>query len=257
MKKLLVANWKMNPKTLREANKLLSAITIKPTPKEVDLVVCPPAPYLSALRLLRNATLGAQNVHWEKEGAHTGEYSAHMLKNLGVKYVIVGHSERRAELGETDEMINKKITAALKEGLKVILCVGEDLKTRKKGFLAASYAVKNQLVKNLNDVEKVKGAAKNIIVAYEPVWAISTSGSGKKETPKDAAEMINFISNQLNEKMFGAKVRVIYGGSVNAQNIASFIKYPEIEGALVGGASLKTGEFKKMIDLVAKEVDKK
>ncbi|MBS3903424.1 MAG: triose-phosphate isomerase [Anaplasmataceae bacterium] len=255
MKKLLIANWKMNPQTLKEANKLLSAITIKPTPSSVELVVCPPAPYLSILKILRRVTLGAQNVHWKDKGAHTGEYSPSILKSVGVKYVIIGHSERRHELKETDDIINQKVRCALADELKVVLCVGEDLNIRKKGFLASTYAVKNQLLKDLSGTEKIRNASRNLVIAYEPVWAISTSGSGRKEMPADAVKMINYIGQIVSDKFFGAKVKVIYGGSVSAKNISAFMKQKEIDGALVGGASLKASEFKKMIDLTAKAID--
>jgi triosephosphate isomerase len=160
-----------------------------------------------------------------------------MLKDLGVEYVIIGHSERRQILGETDEMINKKVLAALRAGLKVILCVGEI----KKGLAEAKNYVSQQLNKDL------KGVGDSLIVAYEPVWAI---GTGDYCQPEDSLEMIKFIKNIVNFKM-------IYGGSVDSKNIAGYVKYPEINGALVGGASLKIDEFQKIINEVSKSVKTK
>ncbi|KKU15156.1 triose-phosphate isomerase [Candidatus Wolfebacteria bacterium RIFCSPLOWO2_01_FULL_45_19] len=234
MNKLLIANWKMNPETLREAVRLARAEDLS------GVVVAPPFVYLeSAGKALRNAHLGAQDVSLSEPRAVTGEISPVMLKNLGVKFVIVGHSERRA-LGETDEMINKKVIAALKAGLKVVLCVGEPSRpmTRTKNY------VKNQLEKDLAGLLKLKAKSSKLIIAYEPVWAI---GTGTPDNPKTAAEMISYIKKLLKAKSLKLKaVKVLYGGSVTAKNSAGFFKRPEIDGALVGGASLNAKEFRKI-----------
>ncbi len=238
MKKLLVANWKMNPATEREAVVLARASDRK------NVVICPPLVYVSSVKgQVSKAKVGAQDVFCEEKGAYTGEISPAMLKNLGVKYVIIGHSERRKWLHETDEMINKKIKAALKAGLKVILCVGEPWPVRKKGLAAAKQFVKAQLKKDLKFLHSNSYILNSrLIVAYEPIWAI---GTGRADKPADAVEMSKFIKNLL-------RVPVLYGGSVDGKNAENFLKYKEINGALVGGASLKAGEFNKIIKIASK-----
>ncbi len=203
MKPLIVANWKMNPSSLKEAKLLFNRV------KKADGIICPPFVYLSSLK-----ATGAQDVFWENRGAFTGEVSALMLKNLGVKYVIVGHSERRKHFKETDEMIAKKIKAVLKVSLKPILCIDK----------------LSQIPK------KIKG---KLIVAYEPLFAI---GTGKACSPLRAKKMRLSI-----KKIVGGKVPILYGGSVNSQNAKSYIKQAGFQGLLVGGASLKPQEF---IDIV-------
>lgn len=237
MNKLLVANWKLNPEKLSEAVKLAEAIDKK------CVVICPPFPFLAAVgKVLKYAKLGAQDIFWEEKGPFTGEVSPAMLKDLGVKYVIIGHSERRRWLGETDEMIGKKVAAVLRAGLKVILCVGEPVSVRKKGgALTAERFVREQLVRDLKFVKRLKSKTKDIIVAYEPVWAI---GTGHYDTPKDMLAMTSVIKRVL-------PVGVLYGGSVDSKNVGNFIKYREVDGALVGGASLKVEEFKKIINISA------
>ncbi|MEK7193398.1 MAG: triose-phosphate isomerase [Patescibacteria group bacterium] len=239
MNKLLVANWKMNPTTAREAIKLAKASNHK------NVVICPPFPFLNAVKKnITAASLGAQDVFWESPpaggGAYTGEVSPAMLKNAGARYVIIGHSERRRYVGETDGMINKKVLATLFAGLKVILCVGEPKAVRKNGLAAAKAFVKKQLLAD------TRGAHGKLIVAYEPVWAI---GSGTPDDPKDTAEMARFIRNLL--KSSKIDVVVIYGGSVTSKNIGRIMSYGEIGGALVGGASLHSHEFKTMIQIVS------
>lgn len=189
-RKILVANWKMNPQTEGEATKLAKAIDSK------NVVICPPFPFLRTVgNVLKRAALGAQDVFWEEKGAYTGEVSAKMLKGLGVRYTIVGHSERRRWLHETDEIINKKVQAALKAGLNVILCVGEPLSIRKKGFQVAKNFVKNQLQKDLKNLLTIHHKLQTkLIVAYEPIWAI---GTGRPDDPAETAEMSRFIKNFL------------------------------------------------------------
>ncbi len=228
MKKLIIANWKSNPDSLVQAKKLGRDID-KP-----GVVIAPPYPFLESLgKTLRRATLGAQDVFGADRGAYTGEVSLSQLKDLKVKYIILGHSERRKFLGETDELINKKVKAALRAGFKTVLCVGE---WRRQSLSQAKVFVRGQLKKDLAGVRSYR----NLIITYEPVWAISTSKSGKPDKPENAAQMARFIKSII-------KAKVIYGGSVNAKNARSFLKYKEIDGALVGGASLKPREFLKII----------
>jgi len=251
MKKLIIFNWKMNPPSLDEAKKLLTNnLQFTTNNKNVEVIVCPPFIYLSALSSVVNRKslikLGAQNCFWEKVGAYTGEISPIMLKNLGVEYVIIGHSERRKYLNETDEMINKKVLAALKAGLKVVLCIGENLSIRKRGKKAVENFIKSQLKKNLNSLSKVKGQKSKVVVAYEPIWAIST---GHSDTPEDALEMIKYIKQILITHYSILNTKVLYGGSVDSKNIENFLKYKEIDGVLVGSSSVKIKEVKEIINL--------
>jgi triosephosphate isomerase len=229
MKPLIIANWKMNPSSLVEAKKLFNAM------KNLDVVICPPACYLdSKIRLSGTKfTLGAQNCHWEEKGAYTGEISPKTLKEMGVKYVIVGHSERRIHFQETDEMINKKLKAILKLGLVPILCIGE-----REGE-SAEAIVEKQLNDDLKQI--TDNDIKKIIVAYEPVWAISTSG-GKICSPEYAKKMFNSIRQRFNGK-------IIYGGSVDSKIINNYLRVG-FEGALVGGASIKVDEFIRTVKCV-------
>jgi len=201
MKPLIVANWKMNPQTLKEAKLLFNRV------KKAGGIICPPFVYLSILK-----ANGAQDVFWEDSGAYTGEISPLMLKNMGVKYVIIGHSERRKYQKETDEMINKKLKAALSVGLKPILCVDKV----------------SQIPKNI----------KGLIIAYEPLFAI---GTGKACSPQRAKKMRIAINR------IAGKAPVLYGGSVNSQNAKSYIKEAGFQGLLIGGASLKPREFVDII----------
>ncbi len=255
-KKLIVGNWKMNPPTYKEAEELAQAV-IKSSPKKVDVVLCPPFVWLEGIKhQVSGIKLGAQDVFWEEAGAFTGEVSAAMLKNSNVDYVIVGHSERRHNLAETDAMVNKKVLAALKAGLHVILCVGESKEVRRKGIPAAKRFVERQLREDLSGInfppkadpplaENLKPKTFNLSIAYEPVWAISGGDTTHAaDDPKNAVEMIHFIKSLLPTTYYlPPTVRVLYGGSVNAKNAASFLRQPEIGGALVGGASLKPREF--------------
>lgn len=237
MKKLIVVNWKSNPSTLSEARTLARASDSK------GVVIAPPYVYLQALsRTLKKAALASQDVFWQDGGAYTGEISASQLKNLKVKYVIIGHSERR-RLGETDEVISKKVGAAVSRGLKVILCVGENWNIHRKGVAAAKRYVANQLKKDLRGINSLRFAIRDsLTIAYEPVWAISTNKGSRADTPKDAAQMITHIKRILDS-------RVLYGGSITPKNVKSFLSQPEIDGTLVGGASLKPEGIKKVIRL--------
>jgi triosephosphate isomerase (TIM) len=234
MKKLIVANWKMNPDSAQAAKQLFADMG-KLKASKSEIVICPPFPYLH-LAKPKNYALGAQDIFWESKGAFTGEVAAPMLQSLGVQYVIIGHSERRKWVGETDEVVNRKVKAALAAGLKVILCVGEDAEVRDKGMTAAKRFVDKELREGLADLKNP-----SLIVAYEPIWAI---GSGRADNPTDTVEMAEFIRSRVS----GA--RVLYGGSVNSGNAKDFLQHPEIDGALVGGASLRAYEFKGIITTV-------
>jgi len=215
MKKLIIANWKCNPKTLAEAKRLFNNV------KKTKAVICPPFVYLTEFNY---KFLGAQNCHWEESGPYTGEVSPKMLKDLGVKYVIIGHSERRTYFYETDETINKKLKAALGAGLIPVLCIGE-----KKGE-DANLVVENQLSHDLNGISE-KDRDK-IIIAYEPVWAIGTGDFCSKNKAK---EVLEFIKRKFNNK-------ILYGGSVNSKITRDYTE-AGFDGLLVGGASLDVKEF--------------
>lgn len=246
-RKLLVANWKENPKTEREALRLFRAV-VKGKRKNVEVVLCPPFIYLEeihdAFKKMGEAphlALGAQDVFWEEGGPYTSEVGPKMLRALGVRYAIVGHSDRRRWLKETDAMINKKVKRALRDGLTVILCVGEPLAVRKRGMSAVRKFVAGQLAKDLRNVPTA--VLRRLVVAYEPIWAI---GTGRYDNPKDASEMATFIKNSL-IKTHRLRPRVLYGGSVNGKNTAHYVQYKSVDGALVGGASLNAQKFKKII----------
>lgn len=231
MSKIIVANWKMNPMSSDEAVALAKASD------EENLIIAPPFPFLAAVAaVLKQAKLGAQDLFWENQGAYTGEISGSQLAQIGVQYVIVGHSERRGHLGETDEMVTKKFLAALKNNLTPILCVGETKAEREAG---ETREILNQQLKFMARIPKDTVC----IVAYEPVWAI---GTGMADKPADTIEIIAMIRKNLENIK---NLRIIYGGSVTSANAESFFKHKEIEGALVGGASLKPEEIKKIVKI--------
>ena len=241
----IAGNWKMN-KGIEETKQFFQEFL--PLIKSLDfntrdVMIAPPFTSLFiASELIKNTKilLGAQNACWEKKGAFTGEISPSMLKEINVKYVIIGHSERRHIFGETNEIIAKRVKGVIEEGLCAILCVGETLEQREKGitFLVVEEQLKEGL-KYIND----KITEKNLIIAYEPVWAI---GTGKTATPEQAEEVHVFIREILS-KLFGKdlseKIRIIYGGSVKPDNIKELISQPNIDGVLVGGASLNPKSF--------------
>lgn len=248
--KLLVANWKSNPASLGEAVLLARKIDrgFRKT-KKVGVIIAPPFPFLYEIsRIIKNSELGAQDVFWEDLGPYTGEISWHQLKQASVSYVIIGHSERRRWVGETDEMINKKVLASLKAGLKAILCVGEPLEVRRNGLRAAKSYVKDQLKRDLKGVSSVIGYKPPFIAAYEPIWAI---GTGRPDKPEEAAEMSRHIKTLL-ASSYSLNPRVLYGGSVTSENVKNFLQYKEIDGALVGGASIRSEEFKKIVNITSK-----
>lgn len=242
MGKMIVANWKMylSPS---DSVKLFEVMA-----KKGKAVICPSFVVLERLGALAKKSgvrLGAQDCFWENRGAYTGEVSPLDLKDLGCEYVIVGHSERRNYLSETDEMVRKKVKSALTAGLIPILCVGENEAERNAG--AAGARVVEQLEKALAGLDKL-GAGQEIIIAYEPIWAI---GTGQACGPEAAAKMHEVIKNKI-AKLLGVKnVRVLYGGSVDDKNVASYLERAEIDGVLVGGASAKKDIFASLLAAAA------
>ena len=238
MRKAIIAgNWKMN-KTPAEAAALVKEL--KPLVKDAscDVVVCVPAVDFAAVKAEiegSNIHLGAQNVHFAASGAFTGELSADMLKACGVEYVIIGHSERRQYFGETDKTVNKRVLAAVEAGLKVILCVGENKEEREAGYTDALVEYQTLIALNGLTAEQVA----DVVIAYEPVWAI---GTGLTATPEQAQDVHAHIRAQL-KAADAEQVRILYGGSVKGSNAASLFAMPDIDGALVGGASLVASEF--------------
>ncbi len=243
-KPIIAGNWKMN-KTPAEAKELINALKPLVADAEADVVVCPPFVCLAAAveaAAGSNIKVGAQNLHFEKSGAFTGEVSADMLVAAGVEYVIIGHSERRQYFAETDETVNKKIKAALAAGLKPIVCVGESLEERENGIMPQIVSMQTRLALNGLTAEEVKG----IVLAYEPIWAI---GTGKTATADDANDTIAVIRNTVREE-FGAaaeEIRIQYGGSMKPSNAAELMAKEEIDGGLIGGASLKAEDFSKVV----------
>ncbi len=239
---LVAGNWKMN-KTAAEARELVSAMSARlDAISNVEKVLCPPFLAIPAVASLLAGTgigLGAQNLHWEEKGAFTGEVSPGMVKEF-CQYVIIGHSERRAYFGETDESVNKKLHAAMKIGLIPIVCVGETLQQYEAGSTAE--VVRRQISVGLAGVDSA--ATAKIVVAYEPIWAI---GTGKASSGDNANYVHKDVVRPALSDLYGAQnaqaIRILYGGSVTAANAAEFFAYPDIDGALVGGASLKPDEF--------------
>ena len=244
-KAIIAGNWKMN-KTATEAAKLVDELIPAVKDASCEVVICTPyTDLVTAVEKTKgtNIHVGAENVHFEKSGAFTGEISADMLVDLGVEYVIVGHSERRQYFAETDQTVNKRALAALNAGLKVIICVGESLQQREEGVTEELVRMQTKIA--LRDVTAEQMA--NVVIAYEPIWAI---GTGKTATAEDAQEVCGAIRETLKE-MFGEElangIRVLYGGSAKPGNIAELVAKPDVDGALVGGASLKAADFASMV----------
>lgn len=241
-KKFVAGNWKMFTTAATGRKLARDVVQGLPTEDRVTVAVCPPFPYLVQIAdVLRGSRvgLGAQNVYPEKEGAFTGEVSPTMILDVGCRYVIVGHSERRHKLGETNEFINRKVRAALAVGLDVILCVGETLEERQANRTEA--VLDSQLVGGLAGVDAA--SLSRLVIAYEPVWAI---GTGQNATPAQAQQAHAFIRRQIGER-FGEEhagaLPIQYGGSVKPDNAGSLLQQPDVDGALVGGASLHADQF--------------
>lgn len=244
-KAVIAGNWKMN-NNRNETKALLTEML--PLVKEAgcDVVCCVPFTDLeTAVSLTKgtNVKVGAQNVHFEAKGAFTGEISADMLVELGVEYVVIGHSERRQYFGETDETVNKRVKAALAAGLTVILCVGEMLAQREQGVTDELVALQTKIALNGVTAEELK----RVIIAYEPVWAI---GTGKTATAEQANEVCAVIRSTI-AKLYGAAaadgITIQYGGSMNAKNAAELLSKPDVDGGLIGGASLKAADFSEIV----------
>jgi triosephosphate isomerase (TIM) len=246
-KKIIAGNWKMN-KTAPQALELTQQIKQKiNTSTEVDVVLCPPFTDLAAVyRVIHDSyiDLGGQNLHWEQKGAFTGEISADMLKSVGCHYVIIGHSERRQYFGETDETVNKKIKSALHEGLIPIVCVGELLEEREADKTQS--VIEAQVKAAFEDIDKIQ--AQKTVLAYEPVWAI---GTGKVATPEQAQEVHAFIRKLLTDifdEETAETIRIQYGGSMKPDNAAELLSQPDVDGGLIGGASLDADSFIAIIN---------
>ena len=245
-KPIIAGNWKMN-KTPEEAKQLITELIPLVKDAACDVVVCTPAVCFAAVAPViagTNIKLGAQNVHFEAKGAFTGELSADMLKASGVEYVIIGHSERRQYFGETDKTVNKRTLAAVKAGLKAIVCVGEMKDEREAGYTDMIVTYQTQMALHGLTAEEVEG----VVIAYEPVWAI---GTGLTATDEQANETIGVIRKAIAAKYgeeTAAKVRIQYGGSMKGSNVKGLMAQPEIDGGLIGGASLKAADFAQVVN---------
>ena len=244
-KAVIAGNWKMN-KTATEAASLIDALVPAVQGAGCDVVIC--TPFTSLCTAVEkcagtNIGVGAENVHFEKSGAFTGEISADMLLELGTEYVIIGHSERRQYFGETDASVNARLKTALAKGLKPIVCVGETLDQREKN--RTKTVIRKQVTLGLEGISEED--VLNTVIAYEPVWAI---GTGKTATSEQAEETIKFIRSVI-AKMFSRKtankVRIQYGGSMNPKNVKELMAQPDIDGGLIGGASLKAVDFSQVV----------
>ena len=245
-KKIIAGNWKMN-KLPNEAIAFIEELAPQVKSAENEVVLCVPYTDLFYALLTAQGTnikIGAQNMHYEEKGAYTGEVSAEMLKCIGVEYVIIGHSERRQYFAEIDETVNKKVKRALDTGLKPIMCVGENLEQRENGETRTIVTIQTKLGLEGLSAEQLK----NVIIAYEPIWAI---GTGKTATKEDANETIKWIREEI-EKIYGKDVAdcviIQYGGSVKSSNAKELFNMSDIDGGLVGGASLKPDEFAKIVN---------
>lgn len=245
-KKIIAGNWKMY-KTNSEAMQLANQVRIKTTDiKHTGVILCPPFTALAAVHdVIKDSPigLGAQNLYWEKEGAYTGEISAGMIKSVGATYVIIGHSERRQYFNETESTVNKKIKTALENGLKAIVCIGETLEQREEGV--TKNVVSRQIKGALDGINA--DSLKNIILAYEPVWAI---GTGRTATPQQAQEVhaeIRKLIREIYDAGAADDLIIQYGGSVKPENAESLLAQPDIDGALVGGACLNADSFASIV----------
>lgn len=244
-KPIIAGNWKMN-NTIAQTEALLKDLKSLVVDADCEVVVCAPFTSLAkAIEITKNSNIavGAENVHWAEKGAFTGEISAEMLAELGVKYVIIGHSERRQYFNETDETVNKRVKAALAAGLKPIICIGETLAEREGGKVEEVLVSQTKGAFADIDVKELK----NIVIAYEPVWAI---GTGKTATAQQANDTIKIVRDTI-AKLYGKseadKMRIQYGGSMNPKNAKELMAMEEIDGGLIGGASLKALDFSQVV----------
>jgi triosephosphate isomerase len=242
-KKVIAGNWKMNS-TIKESLEFLSKFEglLKDLKNDIELVIAPP--YTSIYEMKKNIKddrikLSSQNVHFENSGAYTGDVSTEMIKEVGCSYAIIGHSERREYFGETDDTVNKRAKKALNDGIIPIVCVGEVINEREENLTKAKLLW--QTIKAMKDFKKEE--AKKIIIAYEPIWAIGTGKSATKEDAEKACKFIRETIKDLYDQETADAIRVLYGGSVKPENIDDYMKMENIDGALVGGASLKAESF--------------
>ncbi|MBP0959184.1 MAG: triose-phosphate isomerase [Oscillospiraceae bacterium] len=242
LRKVVIAgNWKMN-KTRPEAKALIEELKPIAAKATCDVVICVPFTNLeTAIEATKgsNIKVGAQNCHFEKSGAFTGEISADMLAEMGVEYVVIGHSERRQYFGETDVTVNKRLKAALAAGLKVILCVGELLSEREQGITEEIVGMQTKIA--LSDVSDEE--LKNVIIAYEPVWAIGTGKTATAEQANEVCKYIRSVVADLYSMADAVELVIQYGGSMNAKNAEELVNQPDVDGGLIGGASLKAADF--------------
>jgi triosephosphate isomerase (TIM) len=253
-KPLIAGNWKMNMDTVSGYELMDDMLDDLDAIEAVDVAICPPFVLLESFAELFDGTglyLGAQNMHWEEKGAFTGEVSPTMLKNVGCDYVILGHSERRQLFGETDEIVRRKVEAALKHDLRPIICVGERLEENQAGKTLE--VVTRQVRSALDGLQPELGPDTvklgDIVIAYEPIWAIGTGLPATGEGANEVIGAIRGIVGELHGGEVASGVRILYGGSANAKNIEEFVSQPEIDGALVGGASLDAEGFVRMVAL--------
>ena len=249
-KAVIAGNWKMN-KTATEAASLIDALVPAVQGAGCDVVIC--TPFTSLCTAVEkcagtNIGVGAENVHFEKSGAFTGEISADMLVDLGVKYVITGHSERRQYFAETDETVNKRTKAALAAGLTVIVCVGESLAQREQGV--TEELVRMQVKIALNGV--TADELKNVVIAYEPIWAIGTGKTATADQAQEVCAAIRKVVGELYGEDAAKALTVQYGGSMNAKNAEELLGKPDVDGGLIGGASLKADQFAIIVDAATK-----
>jgi len=234
----------MNPATTKEAKNLFDAVASEVKKfKNAETIICPPFCYLPLFGSAKSVTLGAQDLFWEMQGAYTGEVSGKMIKDIGCDYVIVGHSERRQYAGETDEVINEKLKTALKCDLTPILCVGE------RAGEEIGEVVTKQLTDCLKDISKTQ--IREIIIAYEPVWAIGPGDACLPDNAFKANLLIKKILTNLYSRFLADNTKVIYGGSVDSKNASDYIKESQMQGLLVGGASLEAEEFVKIVEAIS------
>lgn len=244
-KPIIAGNWKMN-NTIADTKALLTELKPLVADAVCEVVVCVPYTNIAtAVELTKgsNIKVGAENVHWAEKGAFTGEISADMLLELGVEYVIIGHSERRQYFGETDETVNKRATTALNKGLKPIICVGETLSEREANeYEAVLVRQTTEALKGMSETQ-----LDNVVIAYEPVWAIGTGKTASNEEANDTIAIVRNTVKSLYGQNAADKMRIQYGGSMNPKNAASLMAMPEIDGGLIGGASLKAVDFSQVV----------
>ncbi len=248
MKLLIIANWKCNPDSLAKAKLIFNLVQrFAGKNKKIEVVLCPPFLYLNNKNNF-NFKIGAQNCFWEEKGAFTGEISAKMLKNIGCQYILIGHSERRRCLNESNEQINKKIKVAIEAKLSPILCVGESIKERSQG--ETKKILEKQVALGLKSISKFKIQNSKFSIAYEPIWAISTS-KHRKDCSAEEIHIISLLLRKILIQKYGSrianKIRILFGGNINSQNIKTYFKEAKVQGFLVGSASLNAKEFVKII----------